>query len=399
MPQVNYSQILKLRSDLNVPLLCEELNSGYALSCYMLGQTITSFIPKLIDNGNSDGEVITNPDLSAFVNNILPLCNAPLALGEVRFYTHDFADASTWHSKTCGDASAPYVGGVMIHPLTGLWMDATGAGMVTAYSTPDSGYYQNPAALYGALNYLISAQYDDVNYRWVDSLANSYLNDPTNHAFTTYCALDLSPTLGATPSTAVWKNASGTTICSFDPTLGPDQITNSGTTIPRGSWICTKPDASTIDATSSRWRVDPYDGRKIDLRAIGMSMELDAQIVAGKVFRWKAYGMPSAAQQAGLESMGLSEAIAKLPYQGLEFTYNSVSEFRYGVNDYYQSGVPEVGCTAVTVSLTYNYTKTVIPSIKSSQRQRFDIVIDDHLPINKTKMARGTFIAVTHPDF
>lgn len=392
---IGYQEILSFRRDRNISLHAVEAKATEASE--VIGYHVILKVDGIVRYCNLWSD---DPEWENFTSNILPLCNKPIIPTEVRFYTHDFADASTWHGKTCGDPAAPYVGGVALHPLTGLWLNATGAAMMQAYDTPGSGFYQDPSYLYGSLTQLISAQYDDVNFRWVDNLENSYKNDNANFPFTTYCWLDLSPTIGATIEPAVWRD--GTTndiICSFDPELGPMQTLNDNTTAPRGSWICTKPDTTTVDSTSSRWRVDPYDGYKIQFRAIGMNMELNAMIIAGKCLRWMPYGIPSPEQQAGLQAMGLPQQVAQLPFLGPQFVYRSVKEFRFGCNDYAQTPEVEPGCTSVTVSMIYDYVKTVIPTIDSVYKQRFDIVIDDHVPINHTKMARGTFIAVQYPSF
>jgi hypothetical protein len=410
--KVSYDQILILRSNLNVKLFAEEFNAGYSLTCSssIIGLPIETFLPKLIDNGNGDGGTIVNPVLANFVANILPNCNTPISTSEVRFYTHDFADASTWNGKTCGDPAAFYVGGVMLHPLVGLWVNSTGAGMLQAYANPAAtGYYQNPSVLYGALTHLITAQYDDVNFRWVDNLANSYLNDPTNHAYTNYCWLDQTPTV-ATASVAaapaVWRDGtSNAIICQFDSTAGPDQITNSfvsnaWVTKKRGSWMGKDSNGTfTIDTTSSRWRIDPYDNTKVELRKVGLTTELTAELSQGSAFRWKPYGMPSAAQSAQLEAMGLPHAVAILPFEGPEYIYHTMSALRFGCNEYTQTTSVEPGCKTPTIGMAYNYTETVTPYLDALKKQRLDITLDNDLAINKSYMARGTFLAIQLTSF
>jgi hypothetical protein len=149
-------------------------------------------------------------DFLNFQTQILPFANKAPNKSEVRFYTHDFADASTWHSKTCGDAAAPYVGGVAMHPLTGSWVDATGAYMLTCYDNVNDPHYKDPSYLYGSIAHTISAVYDDINYKWMAA-------DGT----TTLAWLDLSSTYGVNTSTAIWRDGkTNAAICEFDDTKG-----------------------------------------------------------------------------------------------------------------------------------------------------------------------------------
>jgi hypothetical protein len=339
--------------------------------------------------------------------------NSPIIPSEVRFYTHDFADASTWSGRTCGDPAAFYVGGVTLHPLVGLWLDATGAGMLSAYGNPAAtGYYRNPQVLYGALEHLIVAQYDDVNFRWVDNLTNSYLNDAVNHVYVNYCWLDSSPTVATetlAATSAVWRD--GTTnavVCQFDSTQGPDQVTNGfvdatanplvPVTKKRGSWMGKDSSGNfSIDTTSSRWRIDPYDDSKIKLIEVGLTSELTADFKQGVAFRWKPYGKPSVEQTAYLESVGLSETAATLPFEGSEYIYNNIASLRFGCNSYKQSTSIEQGCKTPTISMAYRYTDTVTPYLDSLKKQRLDIMLDNHIAIEKTFMARGTFLALQYP--
>jgi hypothetical protein len=59
----------------------------------------------------------------------------------------------------------------------------------------------------------------------------------------------------------------------------------------------------------------------------------------------------------------------------------------------------KAGCRTNTASMVYNYTKTVVPILDGVQKQRLDITIDEHVPVNSTQMARGTFLAVQYDSF
>jgi hypothetical protein len=102
--------------------------------------------------------------------------------------------------------------------------------------------------------------------------------------------------------------------------------------------------ATPSDSTSSRWRIDPYSNSKIELREVGMDAELTAMLPVGKYFKWKPYGMPSPAQIAQLQSMGLPYQAASMAEEGTEFVYYSISDFRFGCNDYTQSWLQNQYC-------------------------------------------------------
>jgi hypothetical protein len=369
---IDYNKLLALRASRPKTILHSQPVSDDAQPAQLLGYKLAIECGSIVRTSWIDQSY---PEWSDFTSRVLPLCDKPIEQKEVRFYTHDWANPWTWNGKTCGDPAAWAAGGVALHPMTGLWVDATGAQMLQSYATPqiDDGAgnmvpnpdYMNDQVLYGALMHHITASYDDVAYKWLDANGN------------VLAWLDL-PVRPTEANPGVWKAPDGSVVTSYDT----------------ASRRWKDPDGN--DRTSSRWRIDPYEDSLINLKEVGMDLEMTAELPEGLAFRWQAFGLASGAQKAALEQAGLPTDMA---YKGVEFPYYTIQDLRFGCNEYTQYNHQEFGNQSYTQAMVYNYTRSVEPVLDARQKQRLDLVMDNHQPITTTAIARGTFLAVQYPSF
>jgi hypothetical protein len=345
---VTYEQLLALREEANSKLYAIDRGGSWELkSTDSDGVLIESILEKQVLEA-----------LAVFESTVLPHCNKPIEMTEVRFKTHDWSDASTWDGRTHGDQVAYLAGGVMKHPIDGSWLDATGASMVAAYGGyPNNDHLGDPNYLFGALAYRIAAVYDDVNYKWTSADGS-----------TRYAWLDTS----VTP--AVWKNDAGTVVVHYDTTTS--------------EWIR---DDNNAVVTNSLWRILPYTATKLQINKVKTT--LDSTALFSGALHYQIYMN----LDAGVAGSGYPAG----NYKVADWEYQTVAELAAGSDATpYIEPITRPGHSGPIMILAYDYASaTKTPVIDARLGMHLDISLSDNSPATQTLGASATFICMKIASF
>lgn len=342
MPTVSYAQIRAIRAETNSKLYATAKGSRWDLECVDdTNKTVESHISS------------TDAEVADFETNILPLCNRPIEVQEVRFATHDYSDKTDWDGRTHGDQVAYLAGGVMKHPVDGSWLDATGAAMIAAYGGyPNADHAGDPNYLFGAYAHRITNVYDDVHYKWTS---------PDGSTRIVWLDLSMSP--------PAWKDDNDVVVVHYDTNVH--------------DWI--RNDTSAV-VTSSLWRILPYTGYKIQINKI--KSQFDSTVEFSGTLHYEVY-------------MDLSENMAGAGYPAgnykvADWAYKSLTEIMAGADaDPYVEPATRTGHSGPVVTLTFDYKNaTKAPIIDSNVGMHLDIRLSDNVPVTNTLGAGATFICL-----
>lgn len=383
-----FAGFLSLVSSNNANFTAYEDEHGVTLTAYVNGLTLATYIDKISETA----------DLAIYRERLEPLTNAPIPAEEIRFYTHDFSDKRTWTSDTTGEMASWVADAETYDDVQYRWLDTSGT--VVAYLDQST----FPAVWKNSEDEIIVQYVSDINVPLATKLTmnNGMIITHTDYSEApvpgTY---DLVVTSGTTPGTykitwgddqeddLVWVPNSlyilnggeqgkvHLRMSTTPPATMPstDQVQVQSLPHPRaGDWERT--DNNQV-VTTSRWRMLPYDGHKIEIAEAWLSCD------AGVLFQAPVhYEFYTDVPQYALTN-----------YKAKDWKYKDINTFRAGSNTApFVEPVTLDGHFGPIITFGYDYSKTMPQVIDSRLNQYIDIFIENNTPVSNTNGTRSTFI-------
>ena len=379
MPRVSYPQILALQTESNKKLYAAEAPTHYALETTDTdGKVITANLAKQIidpavldEHGHPTGAMKPNPEITAFLRDVLPHCNMPIPRDEVRFESPNYCvNRATWDGRTTGDHAAWYVaiatGSVDSNGQPMFYRDPVDAssfiGVAGLQDLQEFGVFYaagNMTAafghLYAAREHALPATYDDVNYQWIKNADSSRI------AYFDAAALE-------------WKRDDGAPIVKYVAAADQWVIQNPV----NGNWEIP---VSVTGIQTSRYRMRPYPDKILQITQVLMRANHSTNFNGAKLI-YEGYGYADSQSQP---------QPAPFPgiFKGKVWIYNSMSAFQDTIND----ELPPDPDGIVTYIIDYR-TFTQPLTLSGPGKQYVDVFVDNDGLFTGTTRAKASFIAM-----
>lgn len=373
----------------NTEFTALEDEHGVTLTAYVKGLRIATYIDKASESAALD---LYRDRLEAYAN--LP------AFGEeIRFYTHDFSDKRTWTSDTTGDLASWVDDAETYDDVQYRWLDASGT--MVAYLDQTT----FPATWKDAEDQVIVEYVSEMDVPLATGLThtNGLIITHTDYSIAPVSGTyDLTVASGTSPGTykLMWGGEEEDNIVwvpnslfildgeeqgkifvrlgSTPPSSLPktDEVLVQSLPHPRmGDWV--RVDTEEV-VTSSRWRMLPYDGYKIEISEAWLSCD------TGTLFQSAVhYEFYTDVPQYGLTN-----------YKARDWKYKDINTFRAGSNTApFVEPVTIDGHFGPIITFGYDYTKTMPQVVDSIVNQYIDVSLEGDIPVCNTNGTRATFIA------
>lgn len=448
---VTYSQLIALRAEKNAKLYCVETPTLYDLFITDAPITLTTRIIKFLADG-----VTKTSDCQSFEASVKANTNSPITQTEVRFYTHDYSDKSSWVNDTVGDYTSWVTGAAkyVSQTLTVTANAPTGYGPANAYTT--SGWTDSNGNVLAWVDWISNPAYSGLNQWsgavWKDASGNVLVrydgrvslpaaSKSTNNTQTTIASCVHDWSVEPVAANYTLTVAAGTTTGTYKFTYNAvvvDNVTwaNGGSVVLDGGAAgkltltmgltapVTPPQSDTVAVTTTAnqtFTTPSSGGTKGEwIRVDGAAPAFPSNIKSSSKWRvtppagfkyqineaWLASDRDTTANDTtyyrAYSYLPAGYAYTDSPagvYKVKEWIYKSMKDFRGGANKITAEATTQANHSSPTVNIGFDYSKTEAQVLDGFALQYLEISLGSDKPFTGTTGATATFICMKYPSF